>query len=147
MLNGTSQFKRATFQQVFIHVWLVATSLNNTGLQYFDFPYLLFLVSQRRYVFISLKGNSFKCIFDPIPSRLLWNLPRLKHFSLVYFSVFALYWSLSTHFELLGLLPGEKKLPLDCQFAKLTLSLPFTVELLENSLCLVFPVYHFLFIP
>lgn len=42
-------------------MWLVATLLNNTGLQYFVFHYLLFLVSQRRYVFISLKGSSFKC--------------------------------------------------------------------------------------
>lgn len=67
-------------------MWLVATLLNNIGLQYFVFPYLLFLVSQRRYVFISLKGSSFKCVFYPIPSSLLWNLPLLKHFSLVFFS-------------------------------------------------------------
>lgn len=48
----------------------------------------------------------------------------------------------------LGLLhPGEKKLALDYASSSSLLSLAFTAALLEISLCLMFPLYHFLFIP
>lgn len=75
-------------------MWLVATLSVSTVLQYFLFPYLFFLWSQKRYAFITLKGNSFTCASETVFSGtfLCWAT------SCWYFLIFSLYWPLSTHY-------------------------------------------------
>lgn len=116
------------------------------AIQYFVFHYLL--LSQRRYVFISLKGNSFICV-DPIQSSLLWNLPLL---TILLTSIFLNFPSTLAYIPpfqtYLGLLHSmEKKLPFDYASLSSSPSLSFIAVLLESSLCLMCPLYHFLFIP
>lgn len=121
-------------------MWLAATLSISTGLQYFLFPYLLFLHPKRGTLLFRWKVTHLHLLLEQSSLEFSSVEPLLAGV----FLIFSLSWPLSTHSEhtCFSFILGRKNLPCDC--ASLSRS-PCFFPLLPHS-WRVFYAWCFLFI-